>query len=88
MGYGVSARFLLNVFPLYKRISMSKILKTSIVLSVIYVIASVMILYNWVYIEYNYTLDSNFWLVFIRSVAFVTVLPLVFIWGGWWIFKK
>lgn len=67
---------------------MSKMLKTSIVLSLIYVIASVMILYNLVYIDYNDTLDSNFWLVFIRSVAFATVLPLVILWGGWWIFKK
>lgn len=66
---------------------MSKARKLSIVLTLIWVLVTVTVLFNLVYIEYP-QMNNGFWLVFIRSVVVVSVLPPVIGWGFWWALKK
>jgi hypothetical protein len=66
---------------------MSKMKKGAIVLTVLYVLISTVILFNWVYVQ-NYSSQAAFWMVFIRTWVLLTLAPLVVLWGGWWIIKK
>jgi len=66
---------------------MSKARKLSIALTLIWVLVTVTVLFNLVYIEYP-EMNSDFWLVFIRTVVVVSVLPPVIGWGFWWVLKK
>ncbi len=66
---------------------MSRSLKFSIVMTLIWMLLSTVTILNLVYIEYP-EVGSDFWFVFIRTFALFTVLPLAIAWGGWWVIKK
>lgn len=66
---------------------MSRIIKLSIVMTFMWVLASFAIIYNLVYISYP-EVSSGFWLVFIRSILVFTLAPPVIGWGAWWVIKK
>ena len=66
---------------------MTKWKKASVVLSVLWALITIMILFNLIYID-RPDMGSDFWLVFIRSVVFVTFIPLVILWGVAWIVRK
>lgn len=66
---------------------MSKTLKLAVVVSIVWALVTVITLFNIVYID-RPQMGGDFWLVFLRSVALVTAIPLIISWGIWWIFKR
>lgn len=66
---------------------MSRSLKFSIVMTLVWMLLSTVVIFNLVYIEYP-EVGSIFWLVFIRTLALFSILPLVIGWGSWWVIKK
>jgi len=66
---------------------MSRGKKALIVISAIWALISVLAIFNLVYID-RPEMMSDFWLVFVRSVGIITVLPLLIIWGVVWVLKK
>jgi hypothetical protein len=65
---------------------MSKPFRFSVVLSFAWMLISIIILFNLIYID-RPDLGSDFWLVFLRSVALISILPLSLLWGAWWILR-
>ena len=66
---------------------MSKFFKLSIVITMVWLIVSVVTIFNMVYSYYPEG-GNDFWLVFVRSVTLLSILPLLIAWGGWWALKK
>ncbi len=66
---------------------MTRTLKFSIVMSLIWMLVSIVVIFNLVYVEYP-DFGSAFWLVFVRTLVLITALPLLIAWGAWWIVKK
>lgn len=66
---------------------MNRVLKLSIVITLIWLIVSTLVIFNWIYVVYP-EMGSGFWLVFARTHILLAILPLAIGWGGWWVIKK
>lgn len=62
---------------------MSKSVRFSVVFSFIWFLTTTIVLFNIVYVDRPY-MGGEFWMVFLRSVAVVSVIPLFLLWGIWW----